>query len=215
MKCEVLQTGSDGNAVILNETILLDCGVTYRKVAPYVKKLKFVFVGHCHKDHLNSSTVRRLAVERPTCRFVCGSFLANDFIRAGVSARQIDVLEPNNRYSYGAFDVEPVELFHDVPCYGLKIFMNGEKAIYAVDTGYINVDAKDYQLYMIESNHTEAEIAERIAEKQSNGEFSYEMRAAKYHLSYEQAMAWLAENAGHNSKYVLLHGHKEKGEFEI
>lgn len=114
------------------------------------------------------------------------------------------------RYDYGLFQVEPVELYHDTPCYGLKIFMYGKKAIYCVDTGCINhVEAKGYDLLMVEANHTDADIAARIAEKQSRGEFAYEMRAQKYHLSHEQAMAWLAENAGPQSKYILLHQHKQ------
>lgn len=214
MTVDVVASGSSGNFVVLNEVIGLDCGVPYKLVEPYAKNLKFVFSTHSHRDHLLQSTVGRLATERPLCRFAGGPFLECDFIRSGVPKRQIDVLEPNTRYDYGLFQVEPVELHHDVPCYGLKIFMGGEKAIYAVDTGSMDgITAKDYNLYMIESNHAESGIAARIAEKQSRGEFAYEQRAAKYHMSHEQAIAWLAENAGLNSKYILLHQHKstEKG----
>ena len=121
----------------------------------------------------------------------------------------MDVLEAGKRYDYGAFQLEPVELFHDVPNYGLKIYMGGEKAIYIVDTGYINsVEAEGYDLYLLEANHGEEEIAQRIHEKQKAGEFAHEIRAAKTHLSQEQAYDWLAKNAGPNSKYVWLHQHK-------
>lgn len=151
-----------------------------------------------------------MASERPLLRFCGGPFLAGDFIRAGVPKRQIDVLEAGTRYDYGLFQVEPLELFHDVPCYGLKIFMGGEKAIYAVDTGSMaGIEANDYNLYMIESNHTEADISARIAAKQLRGEFVHEIRAQKYHLSHEQAMEWLDENAGPRSQYILLHQHKD------
>lgn len=211
MDVNVLETGSTGNCVILNDIIALDMGVTYKKVAPYVKKLQLVWVGHAHHDHLNNKTIRRLASERPMLRFACGPFLVNDFLQAGVMKRNIDVLEAVKRYDYGAFQLEPFELFHDCPNYGLKIYMGGEKILYAVDTGYIDhIEAKDFSLFLIEANHHEEEIKERIAEKQSRGEFSYESRAAKTHLSYEQAMNFIAKNAVPNSKYVLLHGHKER-----
>lgn len=136
--------------------------------------------------------------------------MAVKFLDAGVNPRNIDILEDGKRYDYGLFQVEPVSLYHDVPNFGLKIFIGGEKAIYIVDTGYIDhIEAKNYNLYMIESNHGEEEIATRISEKHSRGEFAYESRAARNHLSREQAMNWLVKNAGPESRYVLLHQHKD------
>ena len=138
--------------------------------------------------------------------------MAGPFVSAGVPTRNIDVLEAGGRYDYGAFQIEPVPLFHDVPNFGLKIFMGGEKAVYIVDTGSVDhVEAKDYDWYFLEANHTQAEIASRIAGKQARGEFCYETRAAQNHLSQEQAVEWLSRNAGPKSKYIWLHQHKQKG----
>lgn len=208
---DVLQTGSSGNCVVLNEIIALDMGVSYKKVAPHARGLQLIFVGHEHTDHFKASTIRTLAAERPKLRFCGGGWMAGKFIGAGVSTRNIDVLEDGKRYDYGTFQIEPVTLYHDVPNYGLKIFINGKKVIYIVDTGYVDdVEAKDFDLFLLESNHTRAEIEARIAEKQARGEFAYETRAAQNHLSQEQALDWLARNAGPNSRYVFLHQHKEK-----
>lgn len=135
--------------------------------------------------------------------------MVDRFIKAGVSTRQIDVLEPNKRYSYGDLEVEAFPLFHDVPNMGLKIWMGGESALYAVDTGCLDVDATGINWFFVEANHFEAEIQARAAEKLSRGEFAYEQRAAATHLSYEQTMDFLARNAAPTSRYVLLHGHKE------
>lgn len=208
---DVLQTGSSGNCVVLNDIIALDMGVSYKKVAPYSRDLQLIFVGHEHTDHFKTSTIRTLAAERPTIRFCGGEWMVCKFMGAGVSARNIDVLEAEKRYDYGAFQIEPVTLYHDVPNYGLKVFINGKKVIYIVDTGYVDdVDAKDFDLFFLESNHTQAEIEARIGDKLARGEFAYEVRAARNHLSQEQALEWLAQNAGPNSKYVFLHAHKEK-----
>ena len=84
--------------------------------------------------------------------------------------------------------------------------------LYATDTGSMDgVVARGYDLYMIEANHTQAEITDRIQRKLEAGDFVYEYRAAAGHLSKEKADAWLAENAiPGKSKVVYLHGHEEK-----
>ena len=51
---------------------------------------------------------------------------------------------------------------------------------------------------------------EIIKNKLENGQYCYEIRAARNHLSEEQAFEWLAENMGVNSKYMFLHQHKKK-----
>lgn len=211
MTCNVIQSGSDGNCLILNGIISLDMGVAYKKVDPYVKGLQLVFCGHDHIDHFKKSTIRAIASKRPMVRFVGGEWMAKEFIKAGVQPRQIDVLEAGKRYDYRAFQIEPVPLVHDVPNFGLKIYMGGKSAIYAVDTGTLDgVEAKDFDMYMIEANHRQGEIKERIAEKVERGEYAYELRARRNHLSEEQAMDWIARNAGAKSLFIPLHQHREK-----
>ena len=208
---DVLQTGSSGNCLILSDVLALDMGVTYKTVAPYVRSLQLVFVGHEHGDHFKASTIRTLARNRPSLRFCGGPWMISRFLSAGVSKANIDVLEAGKRYDYGAFQIEPVPLFHNVPNFGLKIYMSGKKAIYIVDTGSVDgIEAKDFDLILLEANHRRAEIEARIAAKQAAGEFAYELEACRNHLSYEQAMDWLAANMGPESRYVLLHQHREK-----
>ena len=38
-KVKVISTGSKGNAVLLNDEILIDCGVPFRELEPYCKGL--------------------------------------------------------------------------------------------------------------------------------------------------------------------------------
>lgn len=209
MNAEIVSTGSTGNFVVINDIIALDMGVPWKKVAPYSRKLQLVFISHQHIDHINKTSINLLSIERPLVRFCGGEWMVDKFISAGVSKRNIDILEPYKRYDYGVFQIEAFPLHHDVPNMGLKIFMGGEKAIYIVDTGYVDdIEAKDFDLYLLENNHIQSEIEQRIAEKQSAGEFPYEYRAADNHLSQEQAFDWLANNAGPKSRYVFLHQHK-------
>lgn len=123
----------------------------------------------------------------------------------------IDCFEHGRVYHYkGLADVRPEQLVHNVPNCGWHITINGERLFYATDTGSLSgVQAKGYDLYLVESNHTQTELQERIKAKQAAGEFCYETAVMHNHLSREQAEAWLYENMGPNSVYCFLHQHKE------
>ena len=71
MKYEILATGSDGNCVILDGSVMVDCGVPYKTVAPHLAGLKLVLLTHLHSDHFNPRTIRRMAYEKPSLRFGC------------------------------------------------------------------------------------------------------------------------------------------------
>ena len=58
----VLQSNSKGNAILyFDNTLLLDIGVPYKMIEPYVNDIKYVFISHIHTDHFNKSAVKKLA----------------------------------------------------------------------------------------------------------------------------------------------------------
>ena len=212
MTFEIISTGSKGNAVVLNGTILIDCGVSFRKLEKVKQDLKLVLLTHIHSDHFKPSTVRRLHEERPTLRFACAPWMVEPLVKAGVASRAIDVIQLNLTYSYGGLvDIQAVPLVHDVPNCGWHLHFRydtpHESAFYATDTGSLaGVQAPGYDLYLVEANHVAAELEARL---EAEGVYAYERRAAVTHLSREQAMDWLAENMGPKSRYVFLHQHEE------
>lgn len=215
MTCDILATGSKGNAVLLNRSILVDCGVPYKllsKDPEHIGHLKLVLLTHAHGDHINPVTVKRIHSERPSVRFVCGPWMVSVLLDAGVPARNIDSLELNTWYYYGeSLHIKCVPLLHDVPNCGWDLRMNGETVFYATDCGTLQgVDAPCRDLYLVEGNYKEDELKQRIQEKAERNEFSYEWRVEHFHLSEEQALAFLARNAGPSSKYVLIHKHKSR-----
>lgn len=216
MTFDILATGSTGNCVIINGEIAIDMGIPMKKLreSGYIKNLKLVLLTHQHGDHFNAATVRALHKERPALRWGCCEWMVPHLLEAGVDKRVIDVIATGeNGASYdegGGPYVEADTIPHDAPNCCWHITFHGERLFYATDTSTLDhIEAKNYEYYLIEANHTRAEIEARIAEKQARGEFAYETRAAQNHLSQEQAMDWLARNAGPNSKYVFLHQHKE------
>lgn len=48
MNYEIVNSGSDGNAIIINNYFLLDCGVSYKKIRDYLKQIKLIFISHSH-----------------------------------------------------------------------------------------------------------------------------------------------------------------------
>jgi len=213
IKHEIVSTGSKGNAVIVNDIILIDCGVPFKLIAPFYKTFKLVLLTHIHGDHFNRSTIRKLAKERPTLRFGCCRWLVKPLVSIGVPLTNIDVFEVDIMYGYGLFNIIPVPLVHDVPNCGYKIHFPAGKAFYATDTHNLNgITARHYDLYMIEANFEDDVIREKIAAKKEAGEYAYERRVLKNHLSKEKCDDFIYRNIGPNSEYVYLHCHVEEEE---
>lgn len=207
----VISTGSAGNAVIVNDSVLIDCGVPFKAVRPFMHHLKLVLLTHIHSDHFRASTIRALSQERPTLRFGCCRWLVSDLLAAGVPARNIDVLEPDTMYDYGICNAIPVELVHNVPNCGYKIHFPSGRVFYATDTNNLNgISAKGYDLYMVEANYEEGEILQKIADKKAAGEYAYEVQAMQNHLSKAKCDDFIYRNIGPGGEYVYLHCHVDK-----
>lgn len=215
MNYKIIGTGSTGNAVLIGDSILVDCGLPYKSIKSVEGQIKVVLLTHIHGDHFNPVAISRLASNRPSVRFACGEWLVVPLIQAGVFPSNIDILQGGKTYSYaGIADVTPCELNHNVPNFGYKIiFPDGKKVFYATDTNDLNgIDAKGYDLYMIEADFGEEEIKKRIKDKDIRGEYAYEREALKNHLSVDKCNDFIYRNAESNSEYVYMHQHKEREE---
>lgn len=209
---DIISTGSKGNAVVINNSILIDCGVSFKKLSSYLYKFNLVLLTHIHTDHFNKATIRKLASERPMLRFGCGEWLVPELIKCGVSKSNIDVYEFDEIYKYGKFEIIALPLVHNVPNLGYKIhFVDGNKMMYATDTNNLNgITAQDYDLYMIESNYDDEEIQDRIREKEERGEFVYEYGVLKNHLSSGKCEDFIIKNFGDNSEFLRMHMHEKE-----
>jgi len=206
MNYKIINSNSSGNATVVNDVILIDCGVSFRKLGEYVKDLKLVLLTHIHHDHFNKATIRRLGKERPTLRFGCCKWLLQDLLDCGIDKRNIDVYDIGKKYNYSIFSLIPIKLYHDVPQCGYRVLMNDKKLIYATDTRTLDgIVAKDYDVYLVEGNYENEEELHSRAEN-----YEYESRVKNTHLSKEYTTNWLLENMGDNSIYEFMHQHKEK-----
>jgi len=212
----ILASGSSGNCTIIESEIMLDAGVPYKVLLPYIRTLRIVLLTHVHSDHFNKSTISALARERPSLRFVCGEWLYDELLKCGVFKFQVDRLYYHERAAYksdsngvSGCSIVMEQAVHDVPNAGYKICLpSGERIFYMTDTSTLDgIIAKNYDLYLIENNYEDTEIQERIDAKLAKGEFAYEYRVRRTHLSKQKCDEWLSRNKGDNSKIEYLHRH--------
>ena len=203
IQTQVINSGSDGNAVIYNNAIMVDCGVSFKALQEVKRSLKIVLLTHKHSDHLKIRTLQRLQAERPTLRIACGDFLLEEL----PCIKNIDVLQVGKIYDYGAFKVSPIKLYHDVPNFGWRIFLpNGQKIFHATDTVHLEgITAKGYDLYAIEHNYCEEYIQQAIEEARANGEYTHAYGNINTHLSIQQARAFIETNRKESSEVLELH----------
>lgn len=211
MNYKIISSCSTGNATIIRDIILIDCGVTFKKLEKYYKQLKIVLLTHIHSDHFKKETIKKLAQERPTLRFACCEWLLQPLLECGVLRKNIDVLQIGTRYDYKLFKIVPIKLYHDVPQCGYRVLFDDYKVIYMTDTRTVEgILAKNYDLYLVEGNYEEEELEQRIKQKQEEGLYYYESRVRNTHLSKGQATDFLLNNMGENSEYVFMHEHVER-----
>lgn len=210
MKFNIINSSSKGNCLIVENTIAIDMGIPFSKIKEYLKDLKVVFLTHTHGDHFNKTTIKKIAKERPTLKFVCSSFLAPILIgECFVSKKNIIVLETDKMYDLGMFKCKMYYLFHDVPNVAYMIKYNGYKFFYGTDTGKIDhINCPGCDFYFVEANYDEEILKKHIEDCIDNddkNELFYLQRTAETHLSIIQASDFILKNMQDNGKYCFLH----------
>ena len=206
MNYNIIGSSSKGNCIIVENVLMLDCGVTYVKIKSYLKDVKLIFISHIHKDHMMPSTIKKIAYNKPTIKFICGSNeVVKKLVEYGIKKKNIFLLKEGIRYDLGILKVRLIYMYHDVSNFGLKWEIKGKKGIYIVDTEKIDhIVAQDYDLYLIEANYKQ-EILEKHLKECSIDEKVYLERVPKTHLSWNQANTFLIENMGDNSVFQYIH----------
>lgn len=209
---EIIGTGSTGNCIILNKFIMLDCGLPFSKVKSYLNDVKVIFISHVHQDHLRKTTVKRIAYEYPTIKFITCEQNAQALFDLKVHPKNIYALKLDQWYNLGSFNARLEYLYHDVPNTCLKLDLNGLKIIYIVDTSTVDhIKAMNYDFAFIEANYEDNEkIEEEIANATKEGEFTYLKRVLNTHLSEVDAYNWLVANKITNFKFIHQHVNKER-----
>lgn len=201
---KVIESGSMGNAVLYFGCILVDCGVPFASIEPYLNDIQIVLLTHEHGDHFNPATVKRLADNRPTLRLGCGEWMLKHL--DGFNLGRLDIFECGQIYDYGLYEISPFKLFHDVPNFGYRIWKGDKRIFHATDSGHLEgITAPGYDLYCIESNYNEETIDAEIQAIEARGEYAYMKGVMNSHLSEQQADDFIYRNRADHSQILRLH----------
>ena len=203
----VLASGSKGNAVIYGKSILIDCGVPFALIKPYLKEIQLILLTHEHGDHLNVATLKKIISERPALRVGCCEWLMDklDFVK------NLDIYQVGSLYDYGVVKISPIQLYHDVPNCGYRLFFDMMKIIHATDTAHLEgITASEYDVYAIEHNYDEDAVFESIKAIEGAGGYAHQRGSINSHLSDQQATEFIWKNKGKKEPLIVrLHEHKD------
>lgn len=206
MKYNIIGSSSKGNAIIVEDKILLDCGVTYIKLKSYLKDIKLIFISHVHKDHLLPPTIKKISYNYPTIKFLTGSVeVVKKLKELNVPSKNVIYIPNHFWYDIGIAKIKLEKLEHDTPNYALLFEYKGKKCAYIVDTASVeNIEAKNYDLYLIESNYKRDILEEHLLNCEEEDRIYLE-RVPLTHLAYEAANDFLINNMGNNSSFEYIH----------
>jgi L-ascorbate metabolism protein UlaG (beta-lactamase superfamily) len=193
---EIIGSGSQGNSILFDGSVLIDAGMPYKHIDEYVKGINAILLTHRHSDHLNTTTIRKIHIANEKIKFCCGSFLKDILLKTGLPEKNIIVIDAGNKYKMADIIFSPFNLQHDVPNVGYRLLSNGKKHIHATDTFSLDgITAKDYDSATIECNHHLDAAHLIIEEKTLKGEFSHLKRAISTHLSVHKAIEFIRSNS--------------------
>lgn len=189
MTFKVIGTGSSGNCFLFGD-LMIDCGLPYSKIKDHVKPN--VLLTHCHGDHFNNSTIRKLSTNHDV-KFYALPYLCERLQTIGID--NFVAIEAGEIYRIDDYTISPVIAYHDVENVGYRIMYKGIKHFHITDTSTLEgITARNYTSASIECNHCEIEAMRLIEQARENGEFSHLPGAINSHLSVQQAIEFIKQN---------------------
>lgn len=220
----VIATGSSGNAICIDDNIIIDIGIGYPRLEPYLMKCSAIFVTHRHGDHFKYNVLKRLYKKRPalvTNRTFLNSDthdylstkvpeLANPMSKSPIM--QVENWSTNVTCRDGrTYHVETYKLAHDVENQGFIITNDqGEKLIHATDTSTMKYAPRDkYDWLLIEGNWDQDKFDEML----ESDDINLQWRAIRNirHLSVQDFEVFVRNNSHPTSRVHQLHASLELG----
>lgn len=197
----IVDSGKTGNCVIIND-VMVDCGVPFSALKPYLDGIRYLLLTHIHQDHVNRLTLETIRLTRPDIIVIGNTSVHKQF---GVDKVSSDgYVVPAGDYYFTAFP-----LTHDVPNTGYTWRYNGLDIIFAVDTGDLaHAPDHKYDYFFLESNYDAVALKELNEWTHRNDRLPFVQFAGR-HLSRQDAAAFVALNRK-NDQAQLIELHKSE-----
>jgi ribonuclease BN (tRNA processing enzyme) len=197
MNYKILSSGSKGNCVIINDNIMIDCGIAFNKMKNELYGIKYLLITHVHSDHLNKVTLEQIMRKFPTIKIIGNYEVHQAFFTHVIANAGFDVVTEDYIFT-------PFEAVHDVLTYGYVFNVGDKRIIYCTDTAHMNNAPKGkYDYFFIESNHDERKLEE--ARNEWKGGYNPYL-SGKRHLSTQAAKNFYYSNRrSAQSEFIELH----------
>lgn len=193
----VIATGSTGNAVRI-ENIMIDCGISFKKMKEDLYKVDSLFLTHSHSDHIQPSTLASIRKEFPRIKVYGNADVAYQY-DVDIVIGTAKVKLSKNRV------VIPMEGVHDVQVSYFYIIMKGMNILYATDTRKVeNPKELPLDYVFLESNYDETKLRELAKQYRRRG---YDpVKSSMRHLSTQKCKEFYYVNRRDaNSPLIELH----------
>jgi phosphoribosyl 1,2-cyclic phosphodiesterase len=234
MNIQTLASGSKGNAHIINNDLLLDCGLPIstldKKSENSLYMLQACLCTHEHKDH--SKAIKALELRGVPVYASAGTYEALDlFAEASNMVSNYHFAEAGKTFEVGNYRVLPFEVFHsyDTPdkkwiCQEPLGFLIQEmipnsisgscdKLVYITDTRYSKTTFQEITHYMVECNYSE-ELINQSLQSGKIPQFLYD-RIRHTHFSLEQVREFFTKTDLSKCREIhLIHISKNNGDPE-
>lgn len=206
---KIIDTGVD-NSYLVFGSVLIDVGVPFKKVAPYVKDIEFILLTHRHTDHIRPSTLGRILRMRPKVIMYIGPWLVPTIEKMEekeeIPKNRYKVIHPGYDYAQGRFEFLPIQVLHNVPNVGYFIHdgKTGLTVFHATDlSSHEGFSAMGADIVALEFNHISSMMEELIkADLMSQG-FSHYAESQHYHFSFEKARDFV-DTKTKGEEYITL-----------
>ncbi len=207
-----LFSSSSGNSLLVigdKETIMIDCGVTYKKIKEIysdIDKVDKLFITHSHQDHISGAGV----IGR---KFKCDIYLsefAYETKKSLFNNCKINIIKGGDEILTKEFKIFSFSTKHDShDSLGFKIteLSSNDKFAFVTDTGIITKLIKtsiaDANIYFFESDYDEELI---LTYDGYDDILKERIRSPLGHLSNQQTLEYIKTLDIENTKLILL-GH--------
>lgn len=203
----IISTGSHGNAVVIDNCILIDVGLNYSRLRDTLLSVDKILITHRHGDHLQLPALRKLHQERPWklasslhCNLdVAIAIESAPSKRTPLKVERENIFDVTDSFEIQAggqtYKVDTFPLDHDVTNQGFVFTKeDGQKLIFATDTSTMKHAPKGpYEYIVIEGNYDEDKIIESLMSDDFNE--SYRASRNLRHLSIQSFEKFVTANS--------------------
>lgn len=178
---KIVGSGSSGNAVRI-EDVMIDCGMSFKKMKPELEKCRYLLLTHTHSDHIKPSIYNQIRKYYPEIVTIGNYEIAQRY--------NIDLI-CNSGFpcEIGCYRFVPFECDHDVLAYGYTWNTNGNSIIYCTDTeNFDDAPNLKYDYFFIEANYDEHKTDQM--RRIHRGNYYAYLSSTSRHASRQQAKAF-------------------------